>query len=307
MSLVKMDCKTALLILGFVISLVYANVPEGFTRTPSGIYWSSCVHQVPSGTKIISTKKEGTKVIHVDDSVEYIKPCPVKSLGKSLKTKDTKSVEDTPNDGWQAWTAYNNENNATFDIFLGYFNVPNSPSNFQGSILYMFTGLQNDNWVPIPGEYNTPPGFDIIQPVLQYTSNGWGLASWYVTVDENVFESTLIAVNPGDSIFGNMTRINETAWYISGISSGQNTFLRVDDPRLNTQPWAYCTLEVYGIQDCSTDFPPASSPIKFTQLQLFDQGGKNPVTPVWQALNNGADHCNASATVGSASDTTITF
>jgi len=301
-----MDCKNILWIVGLVITLSYAKVPEGYTRTPAGIFWSECVHQVPSGTQIISSE-EGTTVIHLDGTVESAQPCPVKSLGKNLKTKGTKKVGDTPDDGWQAWTAYNNENNATFDIFLGYFNVPQSPSNFQGSILYLFTGLQNDNWVPIPNEYSTPSDFVIIQPVLQYTSNGWALASLYVTVDENVYESTLLPVTPGDSIFGNMTRTAPTTWYISGITGGQNTYLNVTDTRLTYQPWAYCTLEVYGIQDCTTDFPPSNSPIKFTQMQLFDQGGKNPVTPQWQALNNGADHCNASASVGSASDATITF
>ena len=62
----------------------------------------------------------------------------------------------------------------------------------------MFTGLQNDNWVPIPSEPNTPPGsfyylnvsyllgFDIIQPVLQYGGDSedgggdyWALARFF--------------------------------------------------------------------------------------------------------------------------------
>lgn len=89
------------------------------------------------------------------------------------------------------------------------------------------------------------------------------------------------------------------------------------DDRLNTQPWAYCTLEVYDIgifilhfstdveDDCDSDFPPQDSPIKFTGLSLAD--AKGPVVPNWQALDNQADHCGAKATVNSPASVTITF
>jgi len=233
---------------------------------------------------------------------------------KVIRNNDKKAKRDAPDDGWQVWTAFNNPNNASFDAFLGDFNVPQSPSNWDGSaLLYMFTGLQNDNWVPIPGEYDTPPGFDIIQPVLQYGSGPdgggdyWSLASWYVTVDENTFTSNPMQVNAGDNIYGNMTRINATAWYIGSddTTMGQSTFITVDDPRLDTQPWAYCTLEVYSVSDCAGDFPPANSPLKFSNLALYE--GKDEVTADWQALNNGADHCGAVATVINPQSVTITF
>jgi len=173
--------------------------------------------------------------------------------------------------------------------------------------------FKNDNWIPLPNEEGEEPGFDIIQPVLQYgaTPDGggasWGLASWYVTLDENVLASPLQTVNPGDNIFGNMTRINETAWFIGGHDTTQDieSNIVVDDPRLYTQPWAYCTLEVYNIADCSNDFPPSSSPIKFTNLELYSMGKQ--VTPSWQALNNQADHCGATVTAPNPSSVTITF
>jgi len=70
----------------------------------------------------------------------------------------------------------------------------------------MFTGLQSDNWVPVANEPSAPPTFDIIQPVLQFgggSENGggryWGIASWYVTLNNGALYSDLIKVQPSKS------------------------------------------------------------------------------------------------------------
>tara|TARA_R110002050_G_scaffold173053_1_gene305186 strand:- start:21 stop:248 length:228 start_codon:yes stop_codon:yes gene_type:complete len=72
-----------------------------------------------------------------------------------------------------------------------YFTTPTAPLSWnklpEVGIVYIFPGLQNDDWIPIQGDTNdAPPGFDIIQPVLQYgggSANGggkfWELANWY--------------------------------------------------------------------------------------------------------------------------------
>jgi hypothetical protein len=268
------------------------------------------MYEIKSGSHI-SVENGKTVIFSKENGVQTLEPCPKPFLRKNFNKKPTR---DSPDEGWQVWTAYNNENNATFTSFIGYFNVPDDPPNWDGGILYMFTGLQNDNWVPIPSEPNTPAGFDIIQPVLQYGGDSedgggdyWALASWYVTVDENVLYSTLEQVNAGDIIYGNMTKIGPTEWYIGGIvqSAGINTYITYDDPRLDTQPWAYCTLEVYDIDDCDADFPPKDSPMKFTGMKLYDSQGL--VVPSWQALDNEADHCGAVATVQNPQTVTITF
>jgi len=223
------------------------------------------------------------------------------------------AVRDSPNDGWQVWSSFNNENNATFTSFLGNFNVPKDPPKWDGyGILYMFTGLQNDNWIPYPGNGSSPPAFEIIQPVLQYGEtpagggNFWAMASWYVTVDENVLFSYPFPVNAGDNIFGNMTRLNDTAWYIGStdVTSQQSASVTVDDPRLVNNPWAYCTLEVYSITDCASDFP--SSPLKFTDMTLTNLKGQQ-VKPTWGLFNNGVDHCGAKVTSANPSSVTIDF
>jgi hypothetical protein len=66
-------------------------------------------------------------------------------------------------DGWLAYTTY--EAPTDIDSFLGYFSVPDEPQN-DPEVLYLFTGLQNVNWIPLVDP--EPSVFDIIQPVLQY-------------------------------------------------------------------------------------------------------------------------------------------
>lgn len=84
----------------------------------------------------------------------------------------------------------------------------------------------------------------------------WGLASWYLTLSGDTFWSPLIIVNPGDIIYGNMTRyvfiqniirfrIKGETWYIGTVleRNMNTTALTVTNPRLASQPWAYVTLE----------------------------------------------------------------
>jgi len=299
---------------------VHSAAPPHYVRTPVGLVWSECIHKTSSHVHVIESA--GRAELHHDDgTVQNLPRCSMPTLPNSARKSPRKAEQNAPDDGWQVWTAFNNYNNASFTSFLGNFNVPADPTSFDGGILYMFTGLQNDNWVPISGEWPTPPAFEIIQPVLQYGGdsedgggNYWSLASWYVTVDNGAVWSTLINVNAGDVIFGNMTQTGPTSWFISGQIVGQTgpnstTSISVTHNRLVTNPWAYCTLEVYEIDNCSTDFPPSGSQIKFTQMQLFARQGRKiaPVTPKWQSLNNNGDHCSTSITVTNAATVTINF
>jgi len=294
--------------------LVVACAETGhYKRTPFGLGWSECTHEVPSGTHIIEGE-DYTKLIFPNGEHQILGKCDKPFIRNGQVPN--KEKRDSPDDGWQVWTAFNNYNNATFTSFLGSFNVPTNPEwgGEESGILYMFTGLQNDNWVPIPNEWPTPPYFDIIQPVLQYGGdsedgggNYWALASWYVTLDSQTLWSTVTPVDAGDEIFGNMTMISENTWYISGIinnNPANNTYITMTANRLGTQNWAYCTLEVYEIGDCSM-FPPSSSPMVFNDMVLKDANGL--VTADWDALNNAADHCTAVASIQSPSQVTITF
>lgn len=125
--------------------------------------------------------------------------------------------------------------------------MPSTPE-----VLYLFTGLQNLNWIPLvdPSSTNMGQNFDIIQPVLQYPgdSGPWGVKNWYVTITGNVLTSSEISVQAGDNIFGNMTRIGPSSYFIGAVSqqTKKQCGFSVTQPRLKIQPWAYNTLECYG-------------------------------------------------------------
>jgi len=222
-----------------------------------------------------------------------------------------------PDDGWQVWSTFQHPNNDTFVSFYGLFNVPGTPTSWDPTdegILYMFTGLQSDNWVPINNEPPAPPTFDIIQPVIQFgggSENGggqyWGIASWYVTLNDGAVWSTLLELHTGDVIIGNMTQTASTSWFIGGQLQGtsKTSNLNIKRARLITQPWAYCTLEVYNIATCNW-FPPAGSAINFYQMSFTD--AKGPINAAWNLNSNGSgSHCTTKISSSSTTNVTISF
>jgi len=289
--------------------------PPRWVPVPSkGWEWGPCVHEVQSGTLIEEDTVLGGLIITEPNKLPLTIPKCVRPERhvKPFQVPHSTNVEVAGMNGWQAWTAFNNANNATFDAFLGYFDTPSAPSNFPlTGILYTFTGLQNDNWVPDFTPTNAPPTFNIIQPVLQYgagSENGgglyWGLASWYVTVDAGALYSETIKIQPGTNIFGNMTRTGSRSWFIAGVTpNGQSTNITVTHSRLAQQPWAYNTLEVYNLPNCNN--LPSKSVQNYTKLQLFAGGKQVPAS--WTTLNSKTNMCNTKMRVNTANNVTLFF
>lgn len=75
--------------------------------------------------------------------------------------------------------------------------------------------------------------------------NEWSVKSWWVTLNGGAMFSTELPVNSGDKIFGNMTRVGSQSYYIGSViaSSGKVTGITYTNSRLQSQPWAYNTLE----------------------------------------------------------------
>jgi hypothetical protein len=75
-------------------------------------------------------------------------------------------------------TAFNTSAPTGFNSFAGTFSVPDAPAK-EPAMLYFFPGLQNVDWIPkVDPEV---PGFDIIQPVLQYPGDlgrYWSVKNW---------------------------------------------------------------------------------------------------------------------------------
>jgi len=284
-----------------------------YVVTPGGReVWSTCLHEIPSGSVVEVSEDGSTTSVLLSSGVRMVIPrCPMPTRYVDLNRK-ANAAADAPVSGWQVWTTFQHPENKTFTTFLGNFTVPSAPvgvRNFN-AILYMFTGLQSDNWVPISGEPKAPPAFDIIQPVIQYgsgSSNGggnfWGLASWYVTLNNGAVFSKLMKIAAGATVFGNMTMTGSDSWFIAGVVDGVSTNLTVTRPRLEAQPWAYTTLETYNIPACSW-FPPSGSSSQFTEMILRDEDG--PVTPEWISNQNQA-HCSAAIDISDPATLSFNF
>jgi len=293
-----------------------------YVITPGGnLVWSDCMYEAPDESTVVDT--EGvTTVIHPDGTEFTMEKCkyPIQRAHtkKSVGAHSIHSnVGAAPTDGWQVWSTFQHPNNDTFVSFYGLFNVPGTPTTWDPTdqaILYMFTGLQSDNWVPINNEPPAPSNFDIIQPVIQFgggSENGggqyWGIASWYVTLNDGAVWSKLLDLNAGDVIIGNMTQTAPTSWFIGGLLQGttKTSNLNVKRARLITQPWAYCTLEVYNIATCSW-FPPPGSAIDFYGMSFTDANG--PITAAWNLNSNGSgSHCTTKISSASSANVTISF
>jgi len=108
--------------------------------------------------------------------------------------------------------------------------------------------------------------------------------SWYVTLTNDVLYTSEIPAKEGALIYGNMTKVSTTEWYIGGTTGGRTAALNVkfsSDHRsfLTSQPWAYNTAECYGCGG-GCDFLP-TVPCNFTKLELYYQGAA--LTPAWVA------------------------
>jgi len=302
-----------------IVALAAAQVDDDlYMPTPIGYMLRACVHSVPNGAHISHERdahghRTGRAIVRsTSGSMIRIVPKCDTSKNPLLRSSKPRMPErellqfPTDYDGWLAYTAFNYA--AGFDSFLGNFNVPTAPSDTP-DVLYLFTGLQNIDWIPIHDPEPTGP-FDIIQPVLQYpgdNGNYWSVKSWYVTLDVGYLVSQEIQVNPGDSIFGNMTRVDPAGWYIGSTApSGQTTSIVAEaTDRLTVQPWAYNTLECYGCTGCGSY--PVQSPEQFTNLQLFQ--GSQKVTPSWLVTPKAPQQlfCKEQAVVVDDATVTINF
>jgi len=274
-------------------------------RTPFGPIPDHCVHRIPAGSHI-SEVNNRTVVSHPTFDKTWVVPrCSREGGSVGIAPLKRAAARGFPSDynGWLAYTSYKTKR-TTFDTFLGNFTVPNNPSSAP-QVLYIFTGLQNVDWVPIVDP--EPPVFDIIQPVLQYpadSGSGWSVKSWYVTLDQGALYTDEVPCQAGDVIFGNMTRTASTSWFIgsSVSSSGQTAGLSVSKTRLALQPYAYTTVECYGCTSCAS-LP--TNTLSFSGMSLTRLGA--PIEPVWTAFTSPNDICNTVAHIRSPSAVDFTF
>eukprot|EP01105_Mastigella_eilhardi_P007522 TRINITY_DN18967_c0_g1_i1.p1 TRINITY_DN18967_c0_g1~~TRINITY_DN18967_c0_g1_i1.p1 ORF type:complete len:291 (+),score=77.90 TRINITY_DN18967_c0_g1_i1:26-874(+) len=280
--------KRAVLLLCLLAACALAK----FVPTPFGYMQEECVHKVPHGSSI-QVVDGWHFLVSADGKWTAIPKC--KDQTKRMPTAESY-------DGWLAFTSFNVSD--TFDTFTGYFSVPDAPKRVP-EMLYYFTGLQNVDWIP---KVDTPPlNFDIIQPVLQYPGDSghyWSMKSWYVTVFQGAVYSDEVKLSVGDRVFGNMTRLSATSWFINSVSAatGKETSITIDKPILEKQPWAYCVFEGYGLTGCETE---PTVPIHFTEMVLTV--GDEVVTPKWTVRKSPNPYCSEQATVIDPATVDISF
>jgi len=275
--------------------------------TPIGWGHSSCVHIVQNGAHVRRIEptdgSSSYKVENPDGSSEILPRCHFQFQSAFEQT------ESEFEGGWQVWSTY--QSPTSFDSFLGLFTIPDTPQTYVSQTLFMFTGLQNFNWIPGPDQPTPPDQFEIIQPVLQYGPSAagggefWTLASWYVTIDAGYIVSNLSQVASGDVVFGNMTLLDPDTWFIYGrtMTGGVVTQITVDRPRLVSNPWAYCTLEVYDNAGECSQYPT----IPQVYSKLFLTSNKKQVIPQWTANITVSPICGEHTTIESPQQVTLHF
>lgn len=314
-----------LLLIAVLAAFVATVLGSDYYLTPFGYVHKKCISKMSGGDHLYDHGKgKGVSITSEAGEKRHIPTCDVPahlrimSEDPSSPNAPQKQKKESRADGWQVYTQFNNANNVSFDSFLGYFNVPQRPakSGFDTTTVFLFTGLQNDDWVPLHGPpfSGVPRNFDIIQPVLQWGPSAagggdyWSLASWYVTTDDGAIFSQPKRLEAGDVIFGNMTQTGTNTWFIGSEVTAKQIVsnIHVTKPRLASQAWAFVTLEVYGLHDCE-EFPPSSSPCVFDKMSLTTKG--MPTVPQWESKVGGTtiSSCNQKLSVLSPSRVVIKF
>jgi hypothetical protein len=302
-------------IVAAVLSVTSAKVVHvdgiDYVHTPAGLLAASCVTEVPSGSRVIRFPDKD-QVVFPNGSVFDYPRCDEEPL--DLHVPDiprTSSIVPAPVP-YSGWTTYTTYNNAAVAAFNATFNVPDNPTGSPNP-LYLFNALQNIDWVPVV-DGNSPTGpFDIIQPVLGYYGNYWGIDSWIVSINGGrTFHSNLIKVTAGTNLFGVMVEKNPSTaeWFINTVDlkSNQQTSITVSnsddtDGRLKTQPWSYTAVECYYCSGCST-YP--DNTLTFSGMKMADSKG-NVITPSWTAHEGKYHWCNEHATIVSPAQVQFTF
>ena len=137
------------------------------------------------------------------------------------------------------------------------------------------------------------------------------MSSWYSTDGNDAIQSTLVQTNPGDTIYGTLNSTDKNGtWYVEtrDANIGQSTSFTVSRAILvENQPWAYCALAVYNIDDCSNEMPPSGSSVVFRQLNIQKDNVNTSIE--WFRGTNGQKPpvCDAKVEDISQDGTTVTI
>lgn len=270
-----------------VLFLCFTGAFSARVHVPGrGLVDSACVHELPSGSSIVSLEDGSHHVTLPGGETKLFPPCEQASVAQP----SPKGPQ------WRTWTEYST-NTSQINYFSGYFTVPHRPR-ASGQTLFFWLGVEDAS------------RSEVLQPVLQFGPSGAGggayyaLASWFVTSTNN-FHSTLVRSAPGHVIEGTLIATGNK-WHVEAfdVTTGYNAslFHTLRTPVYESK--AYCTLEAASFSSCS-QYPAAQRAIQFSSLKLLTTSGR--VQPHWQAGAARGRTCQEHAVVSSSSQVSLYF
>lgn len=267
------------------------QINTNLVSTPFGLRPAQCVHEHPSGTTIRETPN-GVETVSPEG---FVKSFPVLKecieYDKVWKAKHLKDIRQSKlgiktADGWLDNAQWFPPKPVT--SVSGTYLVPNDPAaGKQTYWLYYFLGTEN---------FQSNVGVSILQPVLAWSSLGWGFTSWNCCPNGQAHYANTIPASANSIVYGSIKQQGDT-WIIDSVSGTQHSTLQVaTNNRIFN--WTDATLETYGVKDCSY-FP--TNPIQYTQIVIETTGGT--ASPQWSTT--GATECNGKTTIISPSHITI--
>jgi len=250
-----------LLVLVALVSAVLATIPKGYVRVPGGkLAHQSCVKKVPNGSTVERLAGGGHRVVAPTGVALELAACPHGLL------------EPEHGAAWIVDAMQDNNADNGFSLFATNFTIPSPPTN-PNVLLYYWPGTEDE----VMG--------DVVQPVLQYGTNGqeggsfWGYMSWYVSGDGTVLTGPFLSpLDPGTQLGGQVQISADGQSYVSlGNVGNQETSLAVTVSESSQQARAYLTVEIYEIDGDCTKVPPDNQ-LVFTDILMYDGSGKS-VTP----------------------------
>lgn len=254
----------------------------------------SCIHDVAQTGGAVDPGLDAT-------------PCPFPRRRVDATAVLTKP---TPVGYYSDWAVYAVDARAAgFSSMSSHWTVPPKPKK-RGpaglSSIYIFNGLEDGG-----GHHGNATL--ILQPVLQYGKSGcvrdpllwgsWHLSAYYVSGAGRAYCGSLLRVNEGDVVVGQMKMSPGNKWKVSANKLGSSDVSSVDVTLSVQIDAAYATLEGMIIYNCEAY--PGGNGTKFESNQLIDSTGAT-VTPRWTPMVRHSE-CGQKVTSGSGGDVTLHY
>ena len=262
------------------------RLPDDHVLTPGGYRHRCLVHYVANGLAVCSIDDKFRRV-HLDsgrlsDFDEY-----------------REEFESIPalRSGWITWASWDNHTEHPISSFVTTWKVPAAPRTGQHQTIFIFSSIED------------AAKDDIVQPVLQWGTSSagggqyWSAGSWYVASDGHAFYSSLVRVNEGDVLTGNIELLEQHgslfdyASRFEGIDGTEIVAKRITELRHATQ-----TLEAYRIRQCS-DYP-AARMTPMTGINI--RTGASRRAPEWSSHRRVRD-CDQTTKIVSTEDVQIYY